>query len=307
MNVTRRRFLAASGAALTVFAADSLLVEPRRLEVTRHLIRAPGAAPGSRHVQIVQLTDLHLQSVGAFHQEIARAVEAANPHLIVISGDSVDDADRLPLLGDFMSLLDRSVPKLATWGNWEHYTMLDLRVIADVYARFGCRVLNNESATLYVNGARLLVTGLDSAVAGEPDLAKALRGATPAANHLVVAHCPVQRDDIVRQIAGVSRRVPGAGDRVPGAAVTGTWLPAPGTPEFSPSLVLSGHTHGGQITLGGWAPITPGGSGRYVAGWYADAGIPLYVSRGLGTTAVPMRFMCPPEVAVFEWEVATPG
>ena len=67
--------------------------------------------------------------------------------------------------------------------------------------------------------------------------------------------------------------------------------------------MLSGHTHGGQVTFGGWAPVTPVGSGRYVAGWYRGSAIPLYVSRGLGETALPIRFGCPPEIAVFEWEV----
>jgi predicted MPP superfamily phosphohydrolase len=65
-------------------------------------------------------------------------------------------------------------------------------------------------------------------------------------------------------------------------------------------LILSGHTHGGQVCLGGWAPVLPRGSGRYVAGWYTDGAIPLYVSRGLGTTMLPIRFGAVPEIAYFE-------
>ncbi|HEX2779932.1 MAG TPA: metallophosphoesterase, partial [Gemmatimonadaceae bacterium] len=276
--VSRRRFLAAAGAGVTLLAADGLLVEPRRLTVTRHVVRSPGAQPGGRRVRIVQLTDLHLHSVGSFHEEIAHAVQRADPHLIVIVGDTVDRDDGLTLLGDFMSLLDPAIPKFATWGNWEHYTALPLDEIAGVYARHGCRVLDNASAVLRVNGTRLLVTGLDSAQDGKPDLAKALRDVEPAPNHLVLAHCPIQRDDVVARTVGARGRAEGTA--VP--AVPDVWPPAP--LPHSPSLVLSGHTHGGQITLGGWAPITPVGSGRYVAGWYTDAPIPLYVSRGLGTT-----------------------
>lgn len=290
-KLTRRRFLALGGAAATALLADAAVIEPRRLTVTRHLVRSAGAPAGGRRVRIVQLTDLHLSPIGPFHERIARAIAHVDPHLIVISGDSIDRPDAGPRLDDFLSLLDPATPKFATWGNWEHYLGIDLGTIADVYARHGCRVLNNESAVLRVNGARLLVTGLDSSQDGEPDIGRALRDVEPSPNHLVVAHCPVQRDHVMRYVGG----------QLPVASGDVTAAPAV---RHTPSLVLSGHTHGGQVTLGGWAPVTPVGSGRYVAGWYRDETIPLYVSRGIGETAIPLRFWCPPEIAVFEWEMA---
>ena len=66
-----------------------------------------------------------------------------------------------------------------------------------------------------------------------------------------------------------------------------------------PALLLSGHTHGGQIRLPGVPAFTPPGSGRYVAGWYLDPPAPLYVSRGIGTADIRARFRCPPELPVF--------
>ena len=310
--MNRRRFLALGGAAATLVVADAALIEPRRLTVTRHLVRSPGSAPDARRVRVVQLTDLHLSPIGPFHEHIAREVAHADPHLIVITGDSIDREDSNGRLDDFLSLLDPATPKLATWGNWEHYLKIDLRTTADVYARHGCRVLNNESAVMRVNGKRLLVTGLDSSQSGYPDLAKALRGVEPSPNHLVLAHCPVQRDHVVRHITTGSvcpvpgLRVDGARGQAEGTASTaGDVAPVAKGPVLAhrPSLVLSGHTHGGQVTLGGWAPVTPPGSGPYVAGWYRDATIPLYVSRGIGETIVPVRFCAPPEIAVFEWEM----
>lgn len=295
--MNRRRFLQASalagGAAVAVLGVEAMFVEPARLTITTHRLR--GGARGARAARgsaarIVQLTDLHLRSISGFHERLARAVAALHPDLIVITGDSIDRGASLPLLGEFLDLLDPSTPKLATWGNWEHYLDIGLPAIAAVYASHGCRLLNNESVAMYVNGAPLLVTGLDTAQDGRPDLALALRDVAPASNHLVLAHCPIQRDQV---LAGL-RQQP-----VPGLAQ------AAGPVPHAPSLVLAGHTHGGQITFGGWAPITPAGSGRYVAGWYRDAAIPLYVSRGIGETGVPMRLGCPPEIAVFDWELAT--
>ena len=64
------------------------------------------------------------------------------------------------------------------------------------------------------------------------------------------------------------------------------------------------HTHGGQIAPFGWAPLRPPGSGRYVRGWYRDAGIPMYVSRGIGTSIIPARLGNVPEVASFDWTLS---
>jgi predicted MPP superfamily phosphohydrolase len=64
-------------------------------------------------------------------------------------------------------------------------------------------------------------------------------------------------------------------------------------------LAFAGHTHGGQVN----APLAgalwlPPGSGRFVEGWYSSANAKLYVSRGVGTSIAPLRFLCRPEIAV---------
>lgn len=64
-------------------------------------------------------------------------------------------------------------------------------------------------------------------------------------------------------------------------------------------LALAGHTHGGQIRLPFVKPLwLPEGSGSYVAGWYEGKGSKLYVSRGVGTAMLPLRFLCRPELAL---------
>jgi predicted MPP superfamily phosphohydrolase len=99
----------------------------------------------------------------------------------------------------------------------------------------------------------------------------ALASATRRDHHLVLAHCPAARDAL--------------------------GLPT----EHPASLVLSGHTHGGQIAPLGIATWRPTGSGRYVAGWYTDGGPPLYVSRGVGTSLVPVRIGAAPEMVRIDW------
>jgi predicted MPP superfamily phosphohydrolase len=67
-------------------------------------------------------------------------------------------------------------------------------------------------------------------------------------------------------------------------------------------LVLSGHTHGGQIAPFGITLVTPRGSGSYVKGWYHQEGHSMYVMRGIGTTGVPLRIGATPELLVLDIE-----
>lgn len=279
--MNRRRFLALSGAA-TAAGALSLggyagLVEPRRAGFTRHRVNAR-TSPAQREVTFVQVTDLHLDRVGAMHRRIAARVNAIRPDLLLFTGDSVDRRDRLGELRSLLALLDPRTPKYAILGNWEHWSGVDLGELADVYHRANGRLLVNESAVHDADGRALALTGLDDLVGGRPDT-RAVDTAPDADAHLLLAHCPEHRDRLM---------VPGLG--------------APPRPIDTGriTMMLSGHTHGGQVNVLGWAPVLPRGSGRYVAGWFRDPGaVPLYVSRGVGTSVMPVRLGAPPEVAVF--------
>ena len=65
------------------------------------------------------------------------------------------------------------------------------------------------------------------------------------------------------------------------------------------SFILSGHTHGEQVRLFNFIPFLPQGSGKYVKGWYKESNPPMYVSKGIGTTILPIRFGSRAEIAVF--------
>jgi predicted MPP superfamily phosphohydrolase len=66
-------------------------------------------------------------------------------------------------------------------------------------------------------------------------------------------------------------------------------------------LCLAGHTHGGQFAFGGWAPVRPQSSGRFVAGFYAVPACSLFVSRGFGTSLLPPRQGEREEAVTFDW------
>jgi len=77
------------------------------------------------------------------------------------------------------------------------------------------------------------------------------------------------------------------------------WIEKLGTSQFD--LILSGHSHGGQVRIPFYGPIfVPFGVGRYVMGSFRTPAGPLYVNPGIGWFPVPIRFNCRPEITVFE-------
>lgn len=284
--MNRRRFLAALAAGGAGVAGYGRFVEPRRLEVTRHAVD-PLPLPGRPPLVLAQVTDLHLQRVGSIHHHIAERLARARPDLVLFTGDSIDRADRLPVLAEFLALLGPRIPGYAILGNWEHWGGVDLDALARLYARHGTRLLVNETAVHEHQGRRLAFTGLDDLVGGRPDLLAAVRGAEPVDARVLLAHCPGHRDRLRDEQQAV---------RVGGTLVR----PGVDLAALDFRMMLSGHTHGGQVAFLGAAPMLPQGSGGYVRGWFREPGeIPLYVSRGIGTSVAPVRLGSVPEVALF--------
>ncbi len=279
----RQFFVGALGAGITAGGGGSLINERNQIEITRHNLNPEVSLSGGR-VSFVHLSDLHLQRIGPHEERIASTMKRLQPNFLVFTGDTIDRADRLSVLDSFLGMLDPKVG-FAVLGNWEHQSQVDFGALRRTYSLHNISLLVNQSTALEIRNRRLLVTGLDDLVEGSQDFGRPLSGLTPAEQHLILAHCPAHRDVLLHDAAW-------------GSKLDATPLTPSG--RNGNLLILSGHTHGGQICLGGWAPVRPRGSGRYVAGWYTDGPIPLYVSRGLGTTLLPIRFGAVPEIAYFE-------
>ncbi|MDB4948076.1 MAG: metallophosphoesterase [Gemmatimonadetes bacterium] len=281
----RRRFLALSAAAGAAagLGVEGFAVETGDVQFTEHVVNGRRGAD-ERRVTFAHVSDLHLRGIAGVHRRIAAEIAARRPAFVVLTGDSVEGPAGLPLLDAFLGLLDPAVRKYAVLGNWEHWGKVDVGALRAVYARHECRLLVNETVMHWHEGRGIAVTGLDDFV-GKPDLTAALRGIAPAHGHLVLAHTPEQRDGLGVGAAPVN--------------AFGVPVPVPADlAAYGVDAVLSGHTHGGQIALFGWAPVLPPGSGRYARGWFRDGALPpLFVSRGVGTTVMPVRLGSRPEVA----------
>jgi predicted MPP superfamily phosphohydrolase len=116
------------------------------------------------------------------------------------------------------------------------------------------------------------VVGLDDYVHGDPDYARATQNIDRSLPVIVLNHCPAYREEI---------------------DLLGREL------DIRPTLILAGHTHGGQVTFFGRPFYTPYGSGDYIKGWYINEFSKMYVSKGVGTTVLPIRFGCRAEASIF--------
>lgn len=251
----------------------SWLVEPYRLEVTHHTVVSAAAVVSAapRAVRLVHLTDLHVRGdvhdEGSLEARTVAAVREARPDLVVITGDAVTGHGPEELDAPRVTALLRALaelrPPLGTFAVRGNHELWAGEAADRCYADAGVPLLDDASVPLL--DGRLVLHGLND---GHPPPRPL---ATPG-HDVVLCHYPA----VLPRVA---------------------W---PGV-----ELVLVGHSHGGQVVLPGGRPLwLPYECGGYVAGWYEHArGTRMYVSRGVGTSLLPIRFLCRPEVAVLTLEL----
>jgi predicted MPP superfamily phosphohydrolase len=252
--------------AVALLLGYGFIIEPRWVVVTT-LQKDVGLKAGT--FKIAQLSDLHLSGLGPTEEVTLKHLKALQPDVILLTGDVIGDRHALPALEDFLKSLPNAI-KVATLGNWEHWSGADLQQLSALYKRHQVRLLVNECMPLVVNGVPLSLAGLDDYTAGQPDLVRTMHQCTQGAPIIMAQHSP------------------GMFDEAPS--------PELGQIVFS----LAGHTHGGQVAVGTHALYTPRGSGRYVAGSYQTAWGDVYVSRGIGISMIPLRIGARPEIVLLE-------
>jgi predicted MPP superfamily phosphohydrolase len=269
---TRRRFLKGLAATAVVGAGVAGVgvgvAYPFNYELTesdifiRHL---PASFDGFR---IAQLSDVHHSSLVPLW-EVRRAVEltqSAHADAIVLTGDYTTAARKyIEPCAEELSRLSAPAGVWAVLGNHDHNT--DGAATQSALERRGIGVLKNLNTRLKRGADELQLVGIDDWSWNQTDWAQAFKGVDRARPSVLLSHQPRVLD--LPQTEGVS-------------------------------LILSGHTHGGQVRLPffGSPAALMGEDFKYLRGRFEHAGTQLYVTRGTGVIALPMRFGARPEVAV---------
>ncbi|QKG56274.1 metallophosphoesterase [Hymenobacter sp. BRD128] len=270
MHWTRRKFIKAGLLTMAIIGLiDSVWVEKFFIETNEFFLGS--SEGGVSSIKVVQLSDLHIQSVNYQLRQLAKRLNTLKPDLILITGDAVDKTEKLHVLDKFLGLINLDIKKVAILGNWEYWGHVNLEALKQIYNSNNCDLLINESKRYAFNKKTIAITGVDDYVGGRADIAAALESYQQSDFHIVLNHCPEYSDRIF-ELSGKKQPI---------------------------NFILAGHTHGGQVNIFGYVPFTPQGSGRYLKGWYEDGTKKMYVSKGIGTSILPVRFMARAEIAIF--------
>lgn len=247
--------------------ARSALNEAETLTVERvaiHLKRLPKALDGFR---IVHLSDIH-HSPFTDLAHITRAVEMSNdlkPDMFALTGDFVShEPEYIAPAATVLGRLESEFGTFACLGNHDHWT--DAELVTSSLRAANTTVLINEGFRFTARGASVWLCGVDDYMVGKTDLRAALRGAFPDEMKMLLAHNP----KILNRAA-----------------------------RAEVDLILSGHTHGGQIKLRDDEKRILRRR-KFASGLYRRRDAQMYITRGIGTVVVPMRYGCPPEITLIE-------
>ncbi len=243
-----------------------------KIEVRRFAGHVQHADRLTRPVRIAHLTDQHFGRVTP-HRIQQLAIELAiaeQPDLVVLTGDFIAHShDYLDALEELTNTF--GAPVFAVLGNHDHWSGAD--EVRHILRRGGAEVLDNVNTTITVGHEQIQVVGLDDAYTGHADVERATKGMRHDLPTIGLSHIAEEADGLWK------RGVP---------------------------LVLSGHTHAGQITVAKLHEISLGklGGHRYIHGLYGDrvAHGAVYVGAGIGASVMPLRLgeRGKREVTIFE-------
>ncbi len=254
-----------------LFIAYSFLLEPIWIEVTRHEAWFTRLPPEFDGLVLAHVSDLHITSYGLRERRLLAALEKAKPGVVVMTGDFISTGSDRAAVQQFLKDMKRISPPFGLWavlGNHEHSDRLaeDGGAMRRFFNEAGISLLVNEGGRIGRGVDTLTFIGIDDPYSGHDRLWEALKGMQRTPFAILLSHSPeiFFKADLARI-----------------------------------DLVLAGHTHGGQVRLPWLGPLwVPAGSESYPAGWFAGNTTRMFVTRGVGTSLLPVRFLCRPEVAL---------
>lgn len=268
--MTRRKFLKYGLLFGGVALIDGVFLEPRGLKVEDVEVGIRGLPSPFEGFTICQITDIHHSSIVPL-DFVVHSVEVANslnPDLTVLTGDYIDMEKRyMAPVFKALSTLRARHGVISILGNHDYF--IGKEYSKEVIRSSRIPLLENSHLLIEKGNGALCVAGVLDFLEDTPDAAAALKGVDKDIPRILLAHHPDFSEHLPKD------------ERI--------------------DLVLSGHTHGGQVRLPyGIAPIVPSRYGQKYSGGLVmldrREGTKVYVSRGVGVVTIPVRLNCPPEI-----------
>lgn len=225
--------------------------------------------------KVVQISDLHIYRFGNRERMLVSLIGKLDPQLIFITGDFANRNSTIVSALKVVGKIAENRNVIAILGNSDHQNGLekiDTQKLVSGLNKIGVHILVNKSIKLKNEVDSVYIIGLDDNYLWKDDFFKATANVPSTVKKILLAHSP----DIVSKVR-----------------------------LGKINLVLSGHTHGGQINLPFVGAIVTNrvcnSFYKFVSGLYSYQNTKLYVNRGIGTSSVPLRLFCRPEITVFEF------
>ena len=288
-DASRRKFITASttvvsgyafvGASVGAIQKDNYVVEETTLKI-------PGLPAEQRGTKIVMISDIHsgpFMDTGLMSNYVD-VINDMKPDLIFIPGDMTNSKreEAAPFAKSFRELKAK-YGVYATFGNHDYFN--DVNYIGDVIKNeTGIRILRNEALLIDVNGKPFSIMGTEDT----PD--------SGGKSNPVITKYITQT---VQRAANIFKEKNVDSATVPKILLNHKPYVFDDVNDLDFDLMLSGHTHGGQVVFFKYGDINISIAAtvhKYISGLYQNEGKSLYVSRGIGTVGLPLRFNCPPEI-----------
>lgn len=251
---------------------DSRYIEPKWLKVRRVNFQTQDIQL-IKPLKIMVLSDLHLGNY--YHlkdlQRVVHQVNELKPDMIVFVGDLIDDNHGYLWEKETISILSQlksTYGQYAVYGNHDHGGN-GTRRYAKIMKESNFHLLKNAHKEIVLEGgSQLAIVGIDDVVLGKPNLKTAFEGIPQHTFKILLSHAP--------DVADYAK-------------------------DYGTDLQISGHTHGGQVRLPYiGALFTPRYGKKYIKGFYEiePNAMSLYVTSGIGTSQMPIRFLNLPEIVM---------
>ncbi|MGA2886646.1 MAG: metallophosphoesterase [Terracidiphilus sp.] len=279
--VSRRRFLKASIGCAAALALYSSELERHWIEVVQSEIPLRGLPESFEGFRIAQISDIHMDEFTEpfFLRRVIDQVNSLQPDAIFLTGDFVSSGifSTKFAIGAAWQCANILKEKLqcrhlyAVLGN--HDVVIGAKEVTEALTTNGIPVLNNTYLPIERANSRFWLAGVDDPVEGRPKPELAIPDSIrnlPNEPVILLCHAPDYVDYLLANPVG-----------------------------HAIDLMLSGHTHGGQVRLPLLGALQlPLLGKKYVQGWFRLGSLQLNVNRGIGTSGLPFRFDCLPEITL---------
>lgn len=267
---------AVGAAAVGAIGGYMTLIEQFNIQTKELELYFPNLPKAFDGYRILHISDLHMTKHGLLEEKTINLIKSRKVDMCVVTGDVTTSPRASDTFRRICSSINHTDPIFTVLGNSEHKPWVDTKILIDALSFEGEKLLINSSSVIQRSSESIYIVGVDDPYSHRDNLQVAFEGVDPNSFIIFLTHCPSSTPQAI---------------------------------EHGADLILAGHTHGGQVrfpfTNRFWTHMRK--NKRLNNGLYNSEDLSriikskvehsiLFVNRGIGTSRIHIRFLCPPEI-----------